>query len=74
MEEKIKQIMSAALEVNIAEINNETNSDSIDSWDSLHHMNLVVALEEEFSVEFEEEEIIELMSFKSIQEKLKSLI
>lgn len=68
MENKIKNVMSIVFGIDSSEINNETSPDSIDKWDSLSHMNLIVALEEEFNIEFEVEEISELMNIKSILE------
>jgi acyl carrier protein len=36
----------------------------IEQWDSLGHMTLVAAIEEEFGVELETEQVIDLSSFK----------
>ena len=33
-------------------INNGTNSNQIEDWDSLNHINLVTAIEKEFNVKF----------------------
>lgn len=33
-------------------INDETTADDIEDWDSLEHINLVVAIENEFGVKF----------------------
>ncbi len=45
--------------------------DQIATWDSLNHMNLIVALEEEFNVRFSEEEINELLSLDLIELVIK---
>ena len=66
MENKIKNIISNLFEVDIELINNDFSSDNTDNWDSLGHMNLVVALEEEFDIEFEDEEILELITYELI--------
>lgn len=68
MENRIKKVMSAVFDLPVEEINNESSPDTIESWDSLKHMNLVVALEEEFNIEFDDVEITEMMNFKLIQE------
>lgn len=68
MENKIKKVMSTVFEIDSSELNHNSSPDSIENWDSLRHMNLVVALEEEFNVEFDDIEISKMMDFKLISE------
>ena len=68
MENKIKAILSSILEIEITEIQNDLSSDSVENWDSLRHIMLVLKLEDEFSVKFDENEIQKLLSFKTISE------
>ena len=72
MKEKIKEIMAAVFEMNAVDIKDSDDSTTIPNWDSLNQMNLIVALEEEFNVRFEDDEIVELTSFESIENYLKS--
>ena len=44
-------------------IENKTNSDDIEEWDSLNHINLVSAIEKEFKIKFA---LGELMSLKDV--------
>jgi acyl carrier protein len=52
-----------------------SSPDTIESWDSLHHLSFVVALEQEFNVQFSPEEIEQLLSIELtaalLEEKLK---
>jgi acyl carrier protein len=41
-------------------IKDKTNSDSIEEWDSLNHINLVSAIEKEFKIKFTLEELMTL--------------
>jgi acyl carrier protein len=43
---------------------------TIKSWDSLRHLNLILALEEHFGVTFEPEEIPELTSVEKLSEAI----
>jgi len=66
MEDRIKKVMSDVFNVDVSLINNESSPDNIGNWDSLKHMNLIVALEEEFEIEFDDEEIVDSMNFALI--------
>ena len=74
MEERIRTIMSAVFDLPIESINDESSPDSIESWDSLKHINLVVALEEEFEINFTDNEILEIINFKLIKKIVESLL
>ena len=66
-EQRIKNVMSVVFEISVEEIKDDSSPDTIGSWDSLKHMNLVVALEEEFKTEFTEDEIVEMMNYTLIK-------
>ena len=74
IEDRIKNIMSAVFGLSIDKITDDSSPDTIVSWDSLKHMNLIASLEEEFAVEFTDDEIIEMMSYLLIKEILKAAI
>ncbi|RNC83666.1 MAG: acyl carrier protein [Balneola sp.] len=42
----------------------------IDSWDSLGHINIISAIEDEFEIEMDPEEIIEISTIADIKELL----
>lgn len=62
----IQQIMANIFAFPIEQITLETTQDHIVAWDSLKHLDLVVALEEEFDIFFQADEIGHLISFKLI--------
>ena len=64
--------MSDVFNIDVSLINNESSPDNIENWDSLKHMNLIVALEEEFEIEFDDEEIVDSMNYTLIVIILKS--
>lgn len=67
MENRIKKVMSAVFEISNIEISEESTMDTIESWDSLKHMNLVIALEDEFQITIPDEEVGNLASFSLIK-------
>jgi len=71
---KVKTVMSAVLKVPVEEIGEESSIDSIAAWDSLQHMNLVLALEEEFGVSVPDEDAANITSFKLIRAVLQECL
>lgn len=64
---QIIKVMSAVFEVPMEDINDTSSVDSIASWDSLKHLNLILALEEEFIISIPDEEVGNLMNYKLIE-------
>jgi acyl carrier protein len=77
MDDKIKNIMAVVFEIPVELINDESSPDTIESWDSIKQMYLVTVIEEEFELEFSDDEIVEMMNMKLIKQiiddKLASL-
>lgn len=70
MDQKILHIMEEVFNTPNLTIN--TNQNNCEKWDSLHHLNLIVELEDEFDVEFEPEEIAEMKSFESVKNMIET--
>ena len=60
MSEKLYNIISKIFSVPITEINDESNPETIKSWDSLNLYMLIDDIESEFNVKFTLEEILEI--------------
>lgn len=65
--DEIFRIMAATFDVPREELDESASMDTIANWDSIRHMNLVVSLEQDFSIEFDDTEIVELLNFKLIE-------
>ncbi len=72
MRDKIKNVMALVFEIEPSQIPESASTSTIDNWDSLNHMNLVVALEEEFNILFSDEEIVEIISLEAVEKSLLS--
>ena len=70
-ENQVKQILSRALRLEITEITDEIKMSERPEWDSLSHMEVIVALEEEFHTSFSLDEIVEMNSVARIIGALK---
>lgn len=72
MEEKIAQILSKILNVDI-KVGDDVSAQTIESWDSLKSIEIIMTLEEEFDVSFNPADIPQLKSMESIVRKVKEL-
>lgn len=74
IEDRIRSVMSAVLAVPAEEIDDDTSTESIESWDSMKHMNMIVGLEEEFDIEFSDDDIVDMNSFSLIVEAVSDKV
>jgi acyl carrier protein len=63
--------MAAVLGVDRDALSDEDSPETIESWDSVAHLHLMLALEAEFDVRFSPDEIAGLTSVRSIKERLE---
>jgi acyl carrier protein len=64
---KILEVMSSVFEVELTSLNEESSIDNIENWDSIRHLNLILALEEEFNITIPDEEVGDLVNYKLIE-------
>ena len=69
---KVKEIFSDVLNLEESIINDNFSQQTCERWDSLNHLNIVIALEEEFDVSFEPEEIATMTSLQSVLISIES--
>jgi acyl carrier protein len=59
----VQDIFRDIFDIDDLVVSNTTNSDEIEDWDSLNHINLVSAIEKEFKIKFA---LGELMTLKDV--------
>lgn len=67
LEKKLKNVMSIVFELKSNEINDDSSPENIENWDSLKHMMLIGAIEDEFDIQFTNDEMLELLNYKLIK-------
>ncbi|OGS35842.1 MAG: hypothetical protein A2293_07240 [Elusimicrobia bacterium RIFOXYB2_FULL_49_7] len=70
MQDKLFGVFSRIMGIAPEKVTLQTSTDNLEGWDSLKHLNLVMALEEAFSVRFSEEDIVQMLSIGQIMKKL----
>ncbi len=75
MREQIISTLATVFSVKPETLSDQSSVDTVDNWDSLRHMDMIIALEQTFGIEFADDEVAELLSVKLIEtilgEKLK---
>jgi acyl carrier protein len=55
--ERVREIAADVLQVRRGALSADSSPETVDTWDSVHHLNLVLALEESFEFQFSPEEM-----------------
>lgn len=71
-ENKLISLIAEVLRVPPGEIRDELDMEQTSTWDSLSHMQLIAAIEDEFSVELTADEIVAMRSVGQIKGVLRS--
>lgn len=75
-EKKIQQVMAAVFGVAPESIDKNSSQDNVESWDSVRHLDLITALEDEFEITIPLEEVGNMLNFQLVdivvEEQLKN--
>jgi len=69
MEEKLLSIIRDILENQTLDVN--VSQSNCDDWDSMAHLNIIIAVEEEFEISIEPDDITEIKSFIDFKQYLR---
>lgn len=69
--EKYNAIFADTFNVDEASLGADFTSEAVDCWDSIGHMNLLAAIEEEFDVMLEDDDLMSFQSYEAGKEILK---
>lgn len=68
---ELNEIFMDVLDLDEVELSDATSADDIDEWDSLSHIQLIVAIEKAFKIKFTSKEI---MSWKNVGEMVDCIL
>jgi len=66
-EGKLKQVLANVFGIDVSTIDETSSVDTVEEWDSLKHLNLVLALEEQFNITLNEEQTVQILSYPLIK-------
>jgi len=70
IDERLQSVFRAVFGPDLPVLSDATSPETIPNWDSANHLNLVLALEAEFEVQFEIDEVAELTTVGAIRARL----
>ena len=65
--QKFRSIVSAVLQIKEDQVTDELSPEQVDTWDSLNHINLIGALEQEFCITLATEHLEQSQSIPSLK-------
>jgi len=74
IEDRTKIILAQVFDISSDKINDESSIYTIGNWDSFRHMHMVLALENEFKIEFSQQQVVEVINYTKIINVLKELV
>ncbi|MCX7798535.1 MAG: acyl carrier protein [Melioribacter sp.] len=69
---ELKQVILKQLNLDDFDIKDETTAPEVPGWDSLNHINIILAIEEHFKVKFKSYELLRLKNVGDLQKLLDS--
>jgi acyl carrier protein len=66
MESKLLKVLSDALGIPEAELNESSSTETIKQWDSLMHMNIIFAVEDAYGITIPDEKLSDSTSVKAL--------
>ena len=66
-EDRLKRIVADVLEVEPGAVGPDFSMDNVEQWDSLRHLTLVLAIEDEFGISVPDEEAANITSWPLIR-------
>ena len=64
--DRVRQIVSATFEVPLDEISPQASYDTVEKWDSMGHLMLILEVEQEFKIQFAPEQAERMTSVPGI--------
>tara|TARA_B100001059_G_C17798621_1_gene564723 strand:+ start:553 stop:792 length:240 start_codon:yes stop_codon:yes gene_type:complete len=66
--------VSDVLDLENLELTEDSTAESVEGWDSLAHINIIIAIEQDFEIKFTLEEIGEFENIKKIVDSIEQKI
>ena len=72
--EQLNEVFRDVFDDESIEVSDETTADDIEDWDSLEHINLIAAVEQQFGVRFNMGQIVTLKNVGEMVDLIESMM
>ena len=73
MQDRVLVVLSDVMNVPLNQLNDDSSAENVGTWDSIKHLDLVLAIEEEFGVTISHDDIEGMQSVRDIRDTLKKV-
>tara|TARA_B100000242_G_C42806488_1_gene375025 strand:- start:163 stop:402 length:240 start_codon:yes stop_codon:yes gene_type:complete len=73
VEQKIYEIAGFVFGISPSSLDLDSSTETLKNWDSAKHIDFILALEDEFKIEFDEEKVLEMLSLELVLKAVKEL-
>ncbi|MGH3427566.1 MAG: acyl carrier protein [Mycobacteriales bacterium] len=73
MEHRLKTTIAAVLGLDPDTIGDDASPETMEHWDSIKQMDIVLAVEDEFDVRFKDEAVADLSSYQLLRDELAAM-
>lgn len=70
--DQVREVSADVFQVPADRISRDSSPETLENWDSVQHLNLVLALEQQFGIQFEPEEMDKMKNVGAIAELVQA--
>lgn len=70
--EELKRVILNELELDDFDLKDDTVANEVPGWDSLKHLNIIIAIEKNFNIKFKGKEIMKVQNVGNLQKLIDS--
>lgn len=74
MNKRIQKVMAQSFEIPEDQININSSLDTLENWDSIHHLRMIVFLERAFDIVIPDEKVGNMINYKLINSVINECI
>jgi acyl carrier protein len=71
VENRVSSVLADVFGISETSVGPHTSTETVEGWDSLQHLTVILSLEEEFDIHLDEEEVLEVVAFPAICEVVR---